>query len=72
MEFLNTAIKKDIEEKLYLRWLADYAFRMDGNSFISFSEYKGKFIKDNKCSHKHKEDILLMAEKIKYKDLEER
>lgn len=73
MEFLNTVTEKDIEEKLYLRWLADYAFRMDEDSFISFSEYKDKFInRKHKHSSKVKEDILSMAEKIKNKDLEKR
>lgn len=62
-KLLIDAHKKDLEEKLWQKWLVDYG-RMDETNFISFEKYKdGAFrVVDTKVD---KEEILKKAEIIK-------
>lgn len=59
------AIEKDTEDILYQRWLIDYS-KMDKKNFMSFEEYKSKFI-IRKVDNKSMDDVLKEAEEIKLK-----
>lgn len=59
------AMEKDIEDTLFQRWLIDYS-KMDNKNFISFEEYKNKFIV-KKADNKPMDDVLKEAEEIKLK-----
>lgn len=60
------AVEKDIEKIIWERWLIDYR-SMTKDNFISFEEYKKKFIISNTETNISKEDLLKRAEEIERK-----
>jgi hypothetical protein len=66
---LIEANSQDVENKLWQRWLVDYA-RMDGKTFIGFKDYKKGLLKAPSCNEqnlyttKTKEEIFAQSEKI--------
>lgn len=62
------AKKENAEDKLWQRWLVDFA-RMNHENFISFQDYKDKtFNKSGNKTVLNKEEILKDAEDIKKLD----
>lgn len=72
-EFIANAYRKDLEERLWQKWLVDYRY-MTKENFISFEEYKEKvFGSDNQeQSNLSKEEILRQAEEIENKSRKKR
>jgi hypothetical protein len=68
-QLLLDAHNKEIEDKLWQQWLADYAFHMDKDNFMSFEKYKKETFKP-KAEKVDAEKILKDAEKIKASDTE--
>lgn len=68
-KLLIDANNQDIENKLWQRWLVDYA-RMDGKTFIGFKDYKKSLLKVSTSNGKDlfkaktKEEIFAQSEKI--------
>lgn len=68
-KLLIDANNKDIDNKLWQRWLVDYA-RMDSKTFIGFKDYKKSLLKapsvneQNLFKAKTKEEIFAQSEKI--------
>lgn len=63
-ELIQEVYKKQLDEKLWQRWLVDYA-RMDKDSFISFDDYKKDILKTpTKFKRKSKEEIFKQADNI--------
>ena len=60
---LDKAIEKDIEDKLWQKWLVELPY-MDEKSFLSFDEYKEKHFKREYTQKKTDEEILKDAENI--------
>lgn len=70
LELIKTAYKSRGEDKLWDRWLVDYA-RMDNEHFISFVDYlRDAFETETKVENKELniEQILKEAERIKNLD----
>lgn len=65
IELIDKAREKDIEEKLWQRWLTELP-RMNEDNFISFDEYKKQSFKRNEqeTSTKSEEEVLEDANKI--------
>ncbi|NGT54729.1 hypothetical protein G6Y98_02560 [Clostridium perfringens] len=68
IEFINKAYEKEIEDKVWEKWLIDYIY-MSKDNFISFEEYKKNFIPRNTNveSNLSKEEILKEVEEIERK-----
>lgn len=68
IEFINKAYEKEIEDKVWEKWLIDYRY-MSKDNFISFEEYKKHFISKNINveSTLSKEEILKEVEEIERK-----
>ena len=68
IEFINKAYEKEIEDKVWEKWLIDYRY-MSKDNFISFEEYKKYFISKNINveSTLSKEEILKEVEEIERK-----
>ncbi len=60
------AIEKDIEKTIWERWLIDYR-SMTKDTFISFNDYKKKFIVDTTENNISKEYLLKRSEEIERK-----
>lgn len=69
IELIPEAYKKQLDNKLWQRWLVDYA-RMDKDNFIGFEEYKKELIKPIQSKEaaafkpKTKVEIYAQAERI--------
>lgn len=67
IELIPEAYKKQLNNKLWQRWLVDYA-RMDEKTFKSFEEYKKELLKPAKTiaksKPKTKEEIFAQADRI--------
>jgi hypothetical protein len=69
IELIPEAYKKQLDDKLWQRWLVDYA-RMDNAHFIGFEEYKKKLIKPiqskeaTESKPKTKQEIYAQADRI--------
>lgn len=61
IDLLKKAIEKDLEEKLWEKWLVELP-HMDEKSFVPFDEYKNKHFRQE--STRSDEDILKDAENI--------
>ena len=68
VKLLSDAYKKEIEEKLWQRWLVDYGSRMDAEHFTSFEEYKKELMKPKVNNKINIKKILEDAEQIKALD----
>lgn len=68
IEFINKAYEKEIEDKVWEKWLIDYRY-MSKDNFISFEEYKKHVISKNINleSTLSKEEILKEVEEIERK-----
>ncbi|EDT16295.1 hypothetical protein [Clostridium perfringens] len=68
IEFINKAYEKEIEDKVWEKWLIDYRY-MSKDNFISFEEYKEHIISKNINveSTLSKEEILKEVEEIERK-----
>ncbi len=66
-ELIQEVYKKQLDEKLWQRWLVDYA-RMDGENFISFDDYKNELLKPAripvKPKAKTKKEIFEQSDRI--------
>lgn len=66
-EIIKKAFEKEVEERLWQRWLIDYK-HMTKDTFISFESYKEKILNTNVVNYTtSKEDLLEMANKIESK-----
>lgn len=69
IELIPEAYKKQLDDKLWQRWLVDYA-RMDEKTFNSFEEYKKELIKPVQSKEtieskpKTKQEIYAQADRI--------
>ncbi|MDG6888209.1 hypothetical protein ACV3SO_01340 [Clostridium perfringens] len=68
IEFINKVYEKEIEDKVWEKWLIDYRY-MSKDNFISFEEYRKQFVFGNTRveSRLSKEEILKEAENIERK-----
>lgn len=68
IEFINKAYEKEIEDRVWEKWLIDYR-NMTKENFISFEEYKNQIISRNIKveSNLSKEEILKEVEEIERK-----
>ncbi|WP_419867585.1 hypothetical protein [Clostridium perfringens] len=68
IEFINKAYEKELEDKVWEKWLIDYRY-MSKDNFISFEEYKEHIISKNINveSTLSKEEILKEVEEIERK-----
>lgn len=68
IEFINKAYEKELEDKVWEKWLIDYRY-MSKDNFISFEDYKKHFIykSTNIESTLSKEQILKEVEEIERK-----
>jgi len=66
-ELIQKAYKKELDNKLWQRWLVDYA-RMDDKTFIGFEEYKNELLKPAripvKPKAKTKKEIFEQSDRI--------
>ena len=67
-EIISKALEKEVEEKLWDRWLIDYR-NMTKDSFISFEDYKNKLlgVSIKAQDDTSKEELLQMAKDIEDK-----
>lgn len=67
-EIILKAYKKNLEDKVWDRWLVDYR-NMNKDNFISFEEYKDKIFTTNVVQDKYltKEELLKEAAEIERK-----
>ena len=67
-ELIIKAYEKEIEDRLWDRWLVDYR-GMTKDTFISFDDYKSKIIGvvTQDITTESKEDLLKMADEIERK-----
>lgn len=67
VRFINCAKEKELEEKVWQRWLVDYRL-MDKDSFTSFEEYmdiiRGKKSSNNQYENMSAEDIEAKVKSI--------
>lgn len=68
IELIQEAYKKELEDKLWQRYLVDYALYFNGDNFKSFEEYKELVLKPAKAAVKSKpktkDEILKQSEQI--------
>lgn len=68
-EIILKAYDKEIEDRIWDRWLIDYK-NMTEDNFINFEDYKSKLIIKNQSVEEDKvtkEELLLLAEEIENK-----
>lgn len=67
-KLIEKAKEKEIDKKLWDRWLIDYRHMRTNEQFISFEDYKERLMPKKKEINKDtKEDLLKMAEEIENK-----
>ena len=63
---IDSAFRKELEEALWERWLVDYK-NMTKDTFISFEDYKSKFMQPKILIKESKEELLKMYNDIQLK-----